>query len=154
VTHLLGAEALHLEFPAGVIFDSLSLGINEGDRIGIVGRNGDGKSTLLRLLAGRLEPDSGRVTMRRGTTIGTLDQSDALDGGMTVGRAIVGESEEHVWAGDPRVFRGRHLSRPSAVVSAAGWPWRRRWLGTMTSCSWMSRRTTWTLKALPGSRSI
>ena len=103
MAHLLGAEALHLEFPAGVIFDSLSLGINEGDRIGIVGRNGDGKSTLLRLLAGRLEPDSGRVTMRRGTTIGTLDQSDALDGGMTVGRAIVGESEEHVWAGDPRV---------------------------------------------------
>ena len=103
MAHLLGAEALHLEFPAGVIFDSLSLGINEGDRIGIVGRNGDGKSTLLRLLAGRRQPDSGRVTMRRGTTTGTLDQSDTLDAGLTVGRAIVGESEEHVWARDPRV---------------------------------------------------
>ncbi len=103
MAHLLGAEALHLEFPAGVIFDSLSLGISEGDRIGIVGRNGEGKSTLLRLLAGRLQPDSGRVTMRRGTTIGTLDQSDTLDAGLTVRRAIVGESEEHVWAGDARV---------------------------------------------------
>jgi ATPase subunit of ABC transporter with duplicated ATPase domains len=103
VAHLLGAEALHLEFPTGVIFDSLSLGINEGDRIGIVGRNGDGKSTLLRLLAGRLQPDSGRVTMRRGTTIGTLDQSETFDAGVTVGRAIVGESDEHVWARDARV---------------------------------------------------
>jgi ATPase subunit of ABC transporter with duplicated ATPase domains len=103
VAHLLGAEALHLEFPTGVIFDSLTLGINEGDRIGIVGRNGDGKSTLLRLLAGRLRGDSGRVTMRRGTTIGTLDQSDTFDAGMTVGRAIVGESEDHVWARNPRV---------------------------------------------------
>jgi ATP-binding cassette subfamily F protein uup len=103
VAHLLGAEALHLEFPTGVIFDSLTLGINEGDRVGVVGRNGDGKSTLLRLLAGRLQPDSGRVTMRRGTTIGTLDQSDVFEAGMTVGRAIVGESDEHVWAGDARV---------------------------------------------------
>jgi ATPase subunit of ABC transporter with duplicated ATPase domains len=103
VAHLLGAEALHLEFPTGVIFDSLTLGINEGDRIGIVGRNGDGKSTLLRLLAGRLRADSGRVTMRRGTTIGTLDQSDTFDAGMTVGRAIVGESEDHVWARNARV---------------------------------------------------
>jgi ATPase subunit of ABC transporter with duplicated ATPase domains len=103
VAHILGAEALHLEFPTGVIFDSLSLGINEGDRIGIVGRNGDGKSTLLRLLAGRLQPDAGRVTMRRGTTIGTLGQSDTFDAGMTVGRAIVGDRDEHVWARDARV---------------------------------------------------
>jgi len=103
VAHILGAEALHLEFPTGVLFDSLSLGINEGDRIGIVGRNGDGKSTLLRLLAGRLQPDAGRVTMRRGTTIGTLDQSETFDAGMTVGRAIVGDRDEHVWARDARV---------------------------------------------------
>jgi ATPase subunit of ABC transporter with duplicated ATPase domains len=103
VAHILGAESLHLEFPTGVLFDSLSLGINEGDRIGIVGRNGDGKSTLLRLLAGRLQPDAGRVTMRRGTTIGTLDQSDTFDAGMTVGRAIVGDRDEHVWARDARV---------------------------------------------------
>ena len=64
MAHLLGAEALHLEYPTRVIFDKVTIGLDEGDRIGIVGRNGDGKSTLLRMLAGRLEPDSGRVTIK------------------------------------------------------------------------------------------
>ena len=54
MAHLLGAEALHLEYPTRVIFDSLTIGLDEGDRIGIVGRNGDGKSTLLKMLSGRL----------------------------------------------------------------------------------------------------
>jgi ATP-binding cassette subfamily F protein uup len=103
MAHLLGAESLHLEFPTRVIFDSVTAGLNEGDRIGIVGRNGDGKSTLLRLLAGRMEPDSGRVTRRRGVTIGVLDQSDDLVDGQTVGHTIVGGIDEHVWAGDAKV---------------------------------------------------
>ncbi len=103
MAHLLGAEALHLEFPTRVIFDDVTIGVNEGDRIGIVGRNGDGKSTLLSLLAGRLEPDRGRVTRRRGITIGVLDQSDTLPDGQTVGEAIVGGIDEHEWAGNPLV---------------------------------------------------
>jgi ATP-binding cassette subfamily F protein uup len=103
MAHLLGAEALHLEFPTRVIFDNVTAGIDEGDRIGIVGRNGDGKSTLLNLLAGRMEPDSGRVTRRRGVTLGVLDQADDLVQGVTVGQAIVGGIEEHVWAGDAKV---------------------------------------------------
>ncbi|RFA19864.1 ABC-F family ATP-binding cassette domain-containing protein [Subtercola boreus] len=103
MAHLLGAESLHLEFPTRVIFDDVTIGINEGDRIGIVGRNGDGKSTLLRMLAGRLEPDSGRVTRRNGVTLAVLDQSDTLDDALTVGQTIVGDIEEHVWAGDPIV---------------------------------------------------
>ncbi|MEB0014771.1 ATP-binding cassette domain-containing protein, partial [Glaciimonas sp. Cout2] len=90
MAHLLGAESLHLEYPTRVIFDSVTVGLNEGDRIGVVGRNGDGKSTLLSLLAGRIEPDSGRVTRRRGVTIGVLDQSDALASGQTVGHTVVG----------------------------------------------------------------
>jgi len=103
MAHLLGAEALHLEFPTRVIFDDVTAGLNEGDRIGVVGKNGDGKSTLMRLLAGRMEPDSGRVTRRRGVTIGMLDQSDDLASGQTVGHTIVGGIEEHVWAGDAKV---------------------------------------------------
>jgi len=103
VAHLLGAEALHLEFPTRVIFDKLTIGLDEGDRIGIVGRNGDGKSTLLRMLAGRLEPDSGRVTRRGGVTLAMLDQADELDGTKTVHQTVIGDIDEHVWAGDPNV---------------------------------------------------
>jgi ATP-binding cassette subfamily F protein uup len=103
MAHLLGAEALHLEYPTKVVFDGITIGVNEGDRIGIVGRNGDGKSTLLGLLAGRKEPDSGRVTVRNGVTVGVLDQSDTLDHGKTVGQTIVGGFDEHEWAGDPKV---------------------------------------------------
>ncbi len=103
MAHLLGAEALHLEFPTRVIFDKVTIGLDEGDRIGIVGRNGDGKSTLLRMLAGRLEPDSGRVTRRGGVTIAMLDQADELDSGKTVHQTVIGDIDEHVWAGDPQV---------------------------------------------------
>ena len=103
MAHLLGAEALHLEYPTKVVFDSVSLGVNEGDRIGIVGRNGDGKSSLLGMLAGLREPDGGRVTVRGGVTIGVLDQQDTLDDDLTVGEAVVGDIPEHVWAGDPKV---------------------------------------------------
>ncbi len=103
MAHLLGAEALHLEYPTRVIFDKITIGLDEGDRIGIVGRNGDGKSTLLRLLSGRLEPNSGRVTRRGGVTIAMLDQSDELEGSLTVHQTVIGDIDEHVWAGDPQV---------------------------------------------------
>ncbi|WP_420121171.1 ABC-F family ATP-binding cassette domain-containing protein [Nakamurella sp.] len=103
MAHLLGAEALHLEYPAKVVFDAVSLGVDEGDRIGIVGRNGDGKSSLLAMLAGRLEPHRGRVTVRGGVTVGVLDQGDTLDDADTVGHAVVGDTPEHEWAGDPRI---------------------------------------------------
>lgn len=103
MAHLLGAERLHLEFPTRTVFDEVTLGIDEGDRIGVVGRNGDGKSTLLKLLAGRLDPDGGRVTVRRGIRIGMLDQADTVDPDATVAEAVVGGIEEHVWAGDVKV---------------------------------------------------
>ena len=103
MAHLLGAEALHVEYPTRVVFDRVTLGVDEGDRIGIVGRNGDGKSTLLRILAGAQEPDSGQVTRRGGTTVGVLSQSDDLDPDLPVGVTIVGERAEHEWAGDARI---------------------------------------------------
>lgn len=102
MAHLLGAEALHVEFPTKVVFDSVTLGLNEGDRVGIVGRNGDGKSTLLKLLAGTMSPDSGRVTRVGGLSVGVLDQQDTLDDADTIGHAVVGDAAEHEWAGDAR----------------------------------------------------
>ncbi|MDQ2689506.1 MAG: ATP-binding cassette domain-containing protein, partial [Chloroflexota bacterium] len=103
MAHLLGAEALHLEYPTRVVFDAVSLGVDEGDRIGIVGRNGDGKSSLLGMLTGRVVPDGGRVTVRSGVRIGALEQEDDLADDDTVGHAIVGNAPEHEWAGDARV---------------------------------------------------
>jgi ABC transport system ATP-binding/permease protein len=103
VAHLLGAEAVHLEYPTQVVFDALTLGVNDGARIGIVGRNGDGKSSLLRLLTGELQPDSGRVTQRSGLRVGALSQADILDSEHTVGWTLVGDQPEHQWAGDARV---------------------------------------------------
>ena len=95
MSHLLGVEQIALDFPTKTVFKSVTIGIDEGDRIGIVGRNGDGKSTLLRLLAGSLEPTSGRVTRRGGLQVGVLDQRDTLDGEATIGAAIVGDRPEH-----------------------------------------------------------
>jgi ATP-binding cassette subfamily F protein uup len=116
VAHLLGAEAVHLEYPNQVVFEALTLGVNEGARIGIVGRNGDGKSSLLRLLTGQLQPDSGRVTHRSGLRVSALSQADTLDPGHSVGWTLVGDQPEHQWAGDSRV-----RDVVDGLVSDIGW---------------------------------
>jgi ATPase components of ABC transporters with duplicated ATPase domains len=102
MAHLLGAQAVGLEYPNTVVLDSVTLGIGEGDRIGVVGRNGDGKSSLLRILAGKLKPSSGIVTRRSGLRIGVLDQGDTLEEEATVGFSLVADAAEHEWAADPR----------------------------------------------------
>jgi len=103
VAYLLGCESVRLEYPTKKVFDSVTLGIDEGARIGIVGGNGDGKSTLLALLAGTVQPDDGRIMCRGGTTIATLDQTDALDPDATVAFSVVGDAPEHTWASDARI---------------------------------------------------
>jgi ATP-binding cassette subfamily F protein uup len=103
VAHLLGAEAVHLEYSTQVVFESVTVGISDGDRIGIVGRNGDGKSSLLDLLTGQVRPDAGRVTQRSGLRVGALSQVDILDSDSTVGWTLVGNRADHEWAGDPRI---------------------------------------------------
>jgi ATPase subunit of ABC transporter with duplicated ATPase domains len=102
VAHLLGGETLRLAYPNRVVFDAVTVGVNDGDRIGIVGRNGDGKSSLLGLLTGRITPDSGRVTRRGGLRVAALEQADTLDPAHTVAHALVGDRAEHQWAGHPK----------------------------------------------------
>ena len=100
---LLGCEKARVEFPTKPVFEDVSLGLDEGDRIGVVGKNGDGKSTLLSLLAGIIEPDEGRVIRTRGVRVGVLGQADALSDDDTVEHAVVGDTPEYEWAGDARV---------------------------------------------------
>jgi len=82
------------------VLTGVTLGIAEGDRIGIVGRNGDGKSTLLRLVAGREEPDAGLVTRTGGVALELLGQGDDLDPDRTIRDELVGTRAEHEWAAD------------------------------------------------------
>jgi ATP-binding cassette subfamily F protein uup len=87
------------------VLHELTLGVSAGDRIGIVGRNGEGKSTLLRLIAGDETPDAGTVVRARDLELGLLGQGDELDGSATVRIALIGERAQHEWAGDA-AFRG------------------------------------------------
>ncbi len=100
---LFGCENLHLEYPTKTIFESLSLGVDDGARIGIVGRNGDGKSSLLGVFDGTVVPDEGRVLVSRGTQFVHLDQRDHLDENLTVRANIVGDLPDYMWAADARV---------------------------------------------------
>ncbi len=99
--NLVGLESVSHEYPNRVVLDNLTIGIHAGDRIGVVGRNGDGKSTLLSIIGGSLTPDSGRVTMRGGTQVGMLTQDDHFGDDDTVGNVVVGEGPEHEWASSP-----------------------------------------------------
>lgn len=86
-----------------MVFESVTVGVNDGARIGIVGRNGDGKSSLLAMLTGQLSPDSGRVTRRGGLRVTALDQADTMPPQRSVGEVLVGDIPEHEWAGNPRI---------------------------------------------------
>lgn len=98
--HDIGLENVSLDFATKTIFRDVTLGVVEGDRIGIVGKNGDGKSTLLRILAGLQPVDSGRVTKRGGLSLGMLNQRDSLDDNATVVQAALEGREEYEWAAD------------------------------------------------------
>lgn len=103
MVNLVSVERASLALGTRQVLDEVSLGLSGGDRIGVVGRNGGGKTTLLRVLAGRREVDAGRITRTSGLTMGILTQEDTLDPGSTVRTAVLGELPEHVWAGDPRI---------------------------------------------------
>ena len=103
MSHLIGAENISLDYPTKTLFENLTVGIAAGDRIGIVGRNGDGKSTLMTILAGKLKADSGQVTVRGNTRIGFMDQRDDIYLQSTVKDVVIGEMAEYEWASDPRI---------------------------------------------------
>ena len=103
MAHLLGVENLRLTVGSRLLLDEVTLGLDDGTRVGVLGPNGAGKSTFLAALAGRREPDGGRVTRTGGVSVAVLSQADDLPPGATVRTAIHGQAPEHEWASDPAV---------------------------------------------------
>ncbi|WP_232805765.1 ABC-F family ATP-binding cassette domain-containing protein [Glycomyces xiaoerkulensis] len=101
--NLVNLEAVSKAYPDQVVLDAVSLGITAGQRVGVVGRNGDGKSTLLRLIGRADPPDSGRVVHTGGTAVAGLGQADALDDASTVRATLFGDAPDHEWASSPHV---------------------------------------------------
>ena len=100
---LVSLEGVSKAWATTVVLDGVSLGVNAGERTGVVGRNGGGKTTLLRILTGREQPDSGRVSTAGGLRVGYVDQRTDPPG-PTVGEAVLsGYGEVHEWAGDAAV---------------------------------------------------
>ncbi len=104
VRNLVNLSDVSKGYATRTVLREVTLGISAGERIGVVGNNGDGKTTLLRLIAGVETPDSGVVTRAGGLTLALLAQRDQLDDRATIGEALVGGRAEHEWAGD-RAFR-------------------------------------------------
>jgi ATP-binding cassette subfamily F protein uup len=103
MANLVNLENVGKSYGTTVVLDGVSLGIGDGERIGVVGRNGGGKSTLLKLMIGAETPDTGRVTRTGGLRIAAVDQRGALPAGTTVREYVVGDAAEHEWAGDAAV---------------------------------------------------
>ena len=101
--NLLNLESVSKSFDVRPLLDTVSLGVNAGDRIGVVGRNGGGKSTLIKVMAGIEAPDSGRVSKAGSVTIGILSQSDESDENTLVRDVVLGDLATHEWAGNAKV---------------------------------------------------
>ncbi len=101
--NLLNLESVSKAFDIRPLLDNVSLGVNEGERIGIVGRNGGGKSTLLKIMASTLEPDEGRVAKSNAVRIGILSQTDTAAMGATVREVVLGDIPVHQWASNSRI---------------------------------------------------
>jgi energy-coupling factor transporter ATP-binding protein EcfA2 len=149
--NLLNLENVTVAHGTRVLLDSVSLGVSEGDRIGIVGRNGGGKTTLLATLTKAEEPHSGRVTHTSGLRVGVLTQDVRIDPSSTVHAAVLGDAAEHTWAGDARVreildglgLHGLGLDSTIGTMASRGWP--------STSRDARRARPTWSSPTTAGS---
>ncbi len=105
MANLINLEQVSKSFGIKPLLDSVSLGVNEGERIGVVGLNGGGKTTMLEVLAGLEEPDSGRVSRVGGLRMAVVTQRGTLPAGASVGDVVLGPLgvAEHEWAGDARI---------------------------------------------------
>ncbi|MEV5972596.1 ABC-F family ATP-binding cassette domain-containing protein [Streptomyces sp. NPDC051921] len=101
--NLVNVESVSKVYGTRALLDGVSLGVSEGDRIGVVGRNGDGKTTLIRMLAKLEEADTGRITHSGGLRLGVLTQHDSLDPKATIRHEVIGVMADHEWAGSAKI---------------------------------------------------
>ena len=133
--NLINLENVSLSYGKGAVLDHVSLGLAEGARIGIVGRNGGGKSSLIKIMGGQETPNDGRVAMTNGTHLGTLSQIDQADPKATVRDIVLGDQADHEWATNSKardvltgLFGGFGEAiwpgkwDPFPVASAGAWP--------------------------------
>ena len=98
--NVVNLERVHKSYGVRPLLDGVSLGVAAGQRVGVVGRNGDGKTTLLKIIGDLEEPDQGRVSRSRGLHLGYLTQGDDLDPSATVREAVLRGKADHEWAAD------------------------------------------------------
>ncbi len=101
MANIINAERVTKSFGTRFLLDQVSCGLAEGEAVGVVGRNGDGKSTLLNILTGRLEPDSGTTIRANTASIGYVTQADQVPDGASIRDLIVDGQPDHVWAANP-----------------------------------------------------
>lgn len=101
--NLVNLEGVSKAFDIRPLLTKVSIGVSEGDRIGIVGRNGAGKSTMMKIIAGLESADEGRVTQGNSVRVGMLSQVDVADKSATVGDIVIGDRAKHEWASDPKI---------------------------------------------------
>ena len=102
----LQVEDLTKSYGDRMLFDSITFGVNEGDKIGVIAKNGTGKSTLLRLLSGHESPDSGSITFRNDLRVGFLDQSPVFEPGTTLMHNLlpaIHDTDHEEWGREDRV---------------------------------------------------
>lgn len=103
MAHLLGVENLRIVVGSRTLLDGVTVGIEDGTRVGVLGPNGAGKSTFLQALSGQREIDGGRITRAADTRVAILNQNDNFPPGISVRQAVHGDVAEHVWASNPAV---------------------------------------------------
>lgn len=118
--NLINAEQVDKAFDINSLLTRVSIGISENDRIGIVGRNGGGKSTLIKILAGSIPPDSGKVSRSKKAILGTLNQFDLVDLKIRVNKYVLGGLKEHEWAGNSsarEIFSGLFGTETNQILN-------------------------------------
>ena len=144
--NIINIEHISKIFGEKVIFEDASFGIQQGDKIGIVGINGTGKSTLLRMIAGEEEPDQGQIIRQNGLKIAYLSQNPHFPKGATVASYVLSGNGDKDWLVQSNMTKlGIEVSEQEVENLSGGESlrWRRCWRGILMCYCWTSLQTTW-----------